>query len=78
MTPNYSRIVILDQVVPEIKAPAFSGMMDISMMTFGGMERTERQWLELLHGVGLSVVRVEGPGRGKMSGDGVVEAVWRG
>lgn len=48
------------------------------MMTFGGMERTGRQWGELLDGVGLTLVRVEGPGRDKLSGDGVVEAVWRG
>lgn len=47
-------------------------------MTFGGMERTERQWRELLEGVGLTVVRVEGAGKGSLSGDGVVEAVWGG
>lgn len=77
MTPGHSRIVILDQVVPDIEAPAFSSMMDISMMTFGGMERTERQWRELISGVGLTVVRVEGPIKGKLSGDGVIEAVLR-
>lgn len=49
--------------------------MDISMMAFGGMERTEGQWRALLEGVGLRVVSVEGPGRGSLTGDGTIVAV---
>lgn len=45
------------------------------MMAFGGMERTERQWRGLLEGVGLRVVRIEGPGVGSLTGDSVIEAV---
>lgn len=52
--------------------------MDLSMMTFGGMERTERQWRELLEGVGLRVVRIQGPEGASLSRDGIVEAVLRG
>ncbi|KAK4696371.1 hypothetical protein P7C71_g1528, partial [Lecanoromycetidae sp. Uapishka_2] len=78
LTPNHSRIVIVDQVLPDTGASAFSAFMDLSMMTFGGMERTERQWGELLEGVGLSVVRIEGPNAASLSRDGTVEAVLRG
>lgn len=45
------------------------------MMTFAGKERTERQWRELLEGVGLTVVKVKGPGPGSLSLDGSIEAV---
>lgn len=50
-------------------------MMDISMMAFGGMERTEKQWRVLLEGVGLRVVGIEGPREGSLTGDSVIEAV---
>ncbi len=48
------------------------------MMTFAGKERTERQWRELLEGVGLTVVRIKRPGPGSLSLDGSVEAILEG
>ncbi len=45
------------------------------MMTFGGMERTERQWRELLEGVGLSVVSIEEPKTGIPGMDGTIVAM---
>ncbi len=48
--------------------------MDISMMAFSGMERTETQWLELLKSVGLSIVRIEYPDQGSRSPDCMIEA----
>lgn len=56
-------------------ASTFACMMDISMMAFGGMERTEKQWRVLLEGVGLRVVGIEGPREGSLTGDSVIEAV---
>ncbi len=43
-------------------------------MAFGGMERTEDQWSDLLNGVGLGVVRVEYPDQGSQSPDYLIEA----
>ncbi|MCJ1381374.1 hypothetical protein MMC17_004484 [Xylographa soralifera] len=72
MRRGHSRIVIVDFVLPGMNAPLFWSLLDISMMTLGGMERTQAQWRTLLEGVGLHVVRVEeGPG----GRDGLVEAV---
>lgn len=75
LTANYSRIVIVDQVLPNIGAAAISSLMDLSMMTFGGMERTERQWRELLVGVGLSVVSIEEPKMGILGMEGTIVAM---
>ncbi len=65
----------MDQVLPNTGAPAISSLMDLSMMTFGGMERTERQWRELLEGVGLSVVSIEEPKTGIPGMDGTIVAM---
>ena len=66
--------MIVDIVVPEVDASAFTCMMDISMMAFGGMERTEKQWRQLLEGAGLRIVRIEDPKKGSLTGDSVIEA----
>lgn len=75
LTPNLSRLFIIDQVVPDSGASAFTAFMDISMMAFGGMERTERQWRELLESVGLTVMRIESPSSDSLSRDSVIEAM---
>ena len=75
LTANLSRIVIVDQVLPNIGAPAISSLMDLSMMAIGGMERTERQWRELLEGVGLTVVSIEQPKAGTPGADGTIVAI---
>jgi len=64
----------VDIVVPEVGASLFTCMMDVSMMAFGGMERTERQWRGLLEGAGLRVVGIEGPRVGSLTGDSVIVA----
>lgn len=76
LTPNYSRIVIVDQILQDNSAPAFSALMDLSMMTFGGMERTRRQWRELLERVGLTITRIDDPSPSSLSRDGNLEAVY--
>ena len=75
MTPDISRIVIIDQVVPSSGAAAFTAFMDISMMAFGGMERTENQWRELLESTGLTIVRIDSPSSDSLSRDSVIEAM---
>ena len=50
-----SRILITDNVVPDMGAPRQVAMADINMMSFGGMERTRLQWETLLGRAGLSI-----------------------
>lgn len=38
--------------------------MDLQMIAFGGMERTERQWRSLLEGEGLRIERFVRPEEG--------------
>ena len=47
------------RVVPETGASVRGASLDIQMMTLlAGMERTERQWIDLLNRSGLSLVKV--------------------
>ncbi|KAL9032318.1 MAG: hypothetical protein Q9214_008018 [Letrouitia sp. 1 TL-2023] len=71
MKPKYSRIIIMDAVLPSIGASSFSALLDINMMTLAGIERTERHWRKLLHRVGLKVLDINVP----PIGDGIIEAV---
>ena len=71
MKLNYSRIVIMDAVLPSVGALAFSSLLDINMIATAGIERTDRHWRELLEGVGLRVLNIEVP----TMGDGIIEAV---
>ena len=75
LTPNYSSIVIVDMVVPNTGCPSSSALMDISMIPFGGMERSVRQWHELLGSLGLIITRIENPKPGSLNHDGLIEAV---
>ncbi|MCJ1374872.1 hypothetical protein MMC20_006105 [Loxospora ochrophaea] len=75
MTRGESRIVIVDQVVPEVKASAFVALMDISMMASAGTERTERQWRTLLEGAGLAVRKINHPEPGSLTAESTIEAV---
>ena len=50
-----SRILVTDTVIPIIGTPRHVALQDINMMSFGGMERTQTQWEELLKGVGLKI-----------------------
>ena len=67
-----SRILIFDTIVPEMNAPRHIALQDINMMSFGGMERTQRQWEELIGKAGLKVKKVW---RAEGNLMGVVEAV---
>lgn len=51
-----SRLVIAEQILPTRGVSSESAMADILMMTFTGMERTEKQWKDLLAQAGLKAV----------------------
>lgn len=59
MDKGYSRILIDDWVLPDTDADFISASMDILMFLYAsGIERTLRQWRELLHSVNLEIVQV--------------------
>lgn len=73
MTPAYSKLIIVDFVLPDTNVPLFQASLDIQMMSIGaGVERSETQWRELLHSAGFEVVRIcrKNPGM-----EAVIEAI---
>ena len=61
MTKGYSRLLIDEYVLPETGASIRGSAMDFLMMCFlSGIERTRRQWDELLDSCGLEIVKVWG------------------
>ncbi|TQV91602.1 sterigmatocystin 8-O-methyltransferase [Cordyceps javanica] len=76
MTAGYSKILLHEMIVPEEGASTFHAMLDMTMMAFNaGMERTEKQWRELLDKAGFEVVKVWAPLQA--DADGIVEAMLR-
>jgi hypothetical protein len=67
-----SKILIVETVVPNERAPLWAGLLDINMMSMGGIERSERMWVDLLESAGLKVNKVW---KAKAGLFGVVEAV---
>ncbi|RYP04949.1 hypothetical protein DL765_009997 [Monosporascus sp. GIB2] len=77
MKPGYSRLLLHEMIIPEQGASTFHAMLDMTMMAFNaGMERTERQWRELLDSVGFQVLKVWSPR--EEDADGIVEAILKG
>ncbi|KAJ5585608.1 uncharacterized protein N7459_005408 [Penicillium hispanicum] len=59
MVADYSRILIVDFVLPDTNAPLMQASLDIQMMSIGaGVERSERQWRDLLQSVGLEITGI--------------------
>lgn len=59
MAPDYSRILIVDFVLPDTNTPLMQASLDIQMMSIGaGVERSERQWRDLLHSAGLEITGI--------------------
>ncbi len=74
MQPGYSRLLLHEMIIPERGASTFHAMLDMTMMAFNsGMERTERQWRELLESAGFKVLDVWPPL--EEDADGILEAV---
>ena len=59
MSKDYSRMLIKDYVLPDTGVGLRASTLDIVMMcACSGIERTKRQWLELLDACGLEIVKV--------------------
>lgn len=53
-----SRVLIAEYEVPAVGASAKLALQDINMMGLGGMERTEKQWSDLLESAGLKLAKM--------------------
>lgn len=59
MKPGYSKILINDFCIADKNASAFSMRCDLMVMSLAGaVERTEKQWHQLLDKAGLKVDRI--------------------
>ncbi|KAI1267082.1 S-adenosyl-L-methionine-dependent methyltransferase [Xylariaceae sp. FL1019] len=60
MEPGYSRILLHEVLVPENKASLTVATLDVTMMAlFSALERSEKQWYQLIDGVeGLRIVKI--------------------
>jgi len=56
MTPGFSRLLIMEPVLPPIGTPLPLACMDFQMMQMGGGLKTQRQWREFLGANGFEVV----------------------
>ena len=62
MTPGYSRILLNEYVLRDYGCSMSPAMMDINMLTLcSGLERTEKQWRDLIKQAGLTVVNIWRP-----------------
>ncbi|KAI0532146.1 putative O-methyltransferase [Xylaria digitata] len=72
MTKGYSRLLIVDIVVPVTGASAIQSAMDVEMMALlSSHERTEAMWTKLISDAGLKLIKIWHDGRGN---EGLVEA----
>ncbi|KAI9841708.1 MAG: hypothetical protein M1837_000440 [Sclerophora amabilis] len=75
MTPGYSKLLVDDFVLPDRGCPLYPCVQDMCMMgLLSGMERSRRQWTDLLASEGFEVVDVRTSGD---ENEGVVEAMVR-
>jgi hypothetical protein len=59
MAPGVSRLLIFDFVLPSTGVELQPALLDMMMLHMSaGMERTEKQWRNLIEGVGLSIVKI--------------------
>ena len=59
MKRQYSCIIIMDPVLPNLQATAYQALLDINMIPLAGIERTNRHRRELLQAVGLRVIKMK-------------------
>ncbi|GLA14676.1 hypothetical protein AnigIFM62618_001114 [Aspergillus niger] len=57
MDKEKSRVLITEHIVPDVGGTMFHAWMDQTMMTFGGLERTKKDWAHLLDISGLELVK---------------------
>ena len=75
MKKGYSQILLNELILPDKGCPLFQAGMDLNMMAMhAGMERTQKQWVELLDSAGFEITKFWlAPG----DGEGVIEVVLR-
>jgi len=52
---QHSRVLIADMALPDVNAPLDMALQDLNIMSFGGMERSEQQWRDLIASAGLEM-----------------------
>lgn len=67
MKHGYSKLLIEENVVPDVGADWEMTSLDLMMMTLGAAERTEKQWRELIESTGLRVIKIWGANRHSQS-----------
>ena len=59
MDKKYSKVLINENVVPDVRAPWTITSEDLIMMALGAvLERTKKQWHDLLHSTGLKINKI--------------------
>ena len=59
MTKGYSKLLINEHVIPNKGAQPEGTSLDIVMMAvFSSLERTERNWTELLTSAGFNIIKI--------------------
>jgi len=59
MENGYSKLLINDFVLPDTEVPLHPTLLDITMMSLcSGVERSEKQWRDLIDSVGLQIVKI--------------------
>ncbi|TGO35931.1 hypothetical protein BHYA_0140g00020 [Botrytis hyacinthi] len=77
MKPNYSKLIIHEMIMPESGASTYHALLDLTMMVFnGGIERTGKEWRELLVKAGFEVTGIWVP-EDEPDADGIIEAIVR-
>ena len=64
MEPGVSRLLISEIVMPRGPVDIQTAWSDINMLTFSGVERSEKQWRDLLDSAGLKISSMYGEGGG--------------
>lgn len=71
MTPGYSKVIIVDMVLPDENVALRASEMDFYMIFMhNGSQRSEKEWRVLIEGAGLELIKIWYPND---SGDGVIE-----
>ena len=59
MIRDHSKILLNEHVIPDQGAGLYATQLDISMMAcLAGVERSERQWRELVRSTGLKIRKI--------------------
>lgn len=72
MIPGYSKLLIVNMILPSKDVPLRAAEMDMFMLFIhSGAQRNQHEWEDVVESAGLEVVRFWRPPHGE--GDGVVE-----